>query len=96
MSDWASYPFDEEAVRAHVGDRERPVCGGFTTVEWNQHGRRIVEFACSHGPVAGCGWRVPVGTSDSLHVLLIFEIDYADHLHREHAWKRLGERERSE
>lgn len=92
-ADTGDYPFDEAAVNAHVRDRERPVCGGFTSIEWNQHGNQEIAFACTHGPVDGCGWRVLITTTDQpFGQLVIWEVDHADQLHHEHAWRRLGQR----
>lgn len=82
------YPFPDAEISARWHNRERPVCGGFTSFEWNQRGGREVAFACSHGG-HGCGWFLQVGTTDSFNVMFLAEFDYADELHRRYAWEHL-------
>jgi len=87
-----TYPFPDDAIGAHVHDRERPVCGGFTMIAFNQADDPGPTFICSHGPTSGCGWRAPTMHPFAPHAIAIFEIDHADQLHRQHAWRRLEER----
>jgi len=87
-SDPQEYPFPDDEIKARWHNRERPVCGGYTGLEWNQHGTRDVAFGCSHG-TQGCGWRIHIGTTDSFNVMFMAEFDYADELHHRYAWDHL-------
>ena len=59
-------------------------------LEWNQaQTPTVVAFSCSHSPSNGCNFWIVAGSTLDVGLLLVTEVDHADQLHREHAWRIL-------
>jgi hypothetical protein len=93
MTDHPDDPFPQAEISAILRASERPVCGGWTQLEWNQGGTAEIAFACTHG---NCRWRIVIGDTIRFGLVMLAEAQYADRLHREHAWQFLDSQAKPE